>query len=174
MLRCLPAFLLLAAGAQASTAVQLDVPALTRAASDVVRVRVSSSRSAWVDEHRHLVTFVKVQVLERWKGSAPEVLQVVQPGGELDGVGQAVAGVAALVPGEEVVLFLEQRGGWRSAVGLAQGVYRVERGQGEARAVPAEARGLTLVAPRGQAVMARRPMSLHALQDEVRREGEQR
>ncbi len=127
-----------------------------------------------MDEHRHLVTFVKVQVLERWKGSAPGVLQVVQLGGELDGVGQAVAGVAPLVPGEEVVLFLEQRGPWRSAVGLAQGVYRVERSQGEARVIPAEVRGLTLVVPPGQAVTARRPMSLRALQDEVRRQGEQK
>jgi hypothetical protein len=174
MLRCLPVLLLLAAGALASTAVQMDVPGLTRAASDVVRVRVSSSRSAWTEGHRHLITLVEVEVLERWKGSGPWRLQVVQPGGELDGVGQRVAGVPALAAGEEAVLFLERHGPGHSVVGLAQGVYRVERTSGEVRAVPAELHGLGLVAPQGKAVGPRRPVSLDALKDEVRREVEQR
>jgi hypothetical protein len=172
MLRAVLVFLLLAAGAQASSAVQMDVTALSRAASDVVRVRVSSTRCAWTDEHRRLVTLVEVEVLERWKGAAEGVLRVLQPGGELDGIGQSVAGVAPLAAGEEVVLFLERRGPWHSAVGLAQGVYRVERVPGAARAVPADVHGLALVAPPGRALEPRRPVSLAALKDEVRREVE--
>ena len=172
MPRAVVVFSLLAAGAQASSAVQMDVTALSRAATEVVRVRVSSTRCAWMDEHRRLVTLVEVEVLERWKGSAQGVLRVLQPGGELDGIGQRVAGVAPLAVGEEVVLFLERRGPWHSAVGLAQGVYRVDRGAGAALAVPADAHGLTLVAPPGRALEPRRPVSLSALQDEVRREVE--
>jgi hypothetical protein len=172
MLRAVLLFSLLAPMAQASSALQMDVTALTRAASDVVRVRVFSARCVWMDEHRRLVTLVEVEVLERWKGSADAVLRVVQPGGELDGIGQRVAGVAPLAVGEEVVLFLERRGPWHSAVGLAQGVYRVERAPGVARAVPAEVHRLTLVAPAGRAVEPRRPVSLSALKDEVRREVE--
>jgi hypothetical protein len=172
IVRAVLVFSLLAGGAQASSAMQMDVTALTRAASDVVRVRVSSTRCAWMDEHRRLVTFVEVEVLERWKGSAQGALRVVQPGGELDGIGQRVPGVAPLAVGEEVVLFLERRGPWHSAVGLAQGVYRVEHVPGAARAVPADVNGLALVAPQGRAAEPRRPVSLSALKDEVRREVE--
>jgi hypothetical protein len=174
MVRLLPLVLLLTAGARASTVVRMDVSALTRAASDVVRVRVSSTRSAWMDEHRRLVTLVEVEVLERWKGSAQGTLRVVQPGGELDGVGQRVAGVASLAVGEEVVLFLERQPPWHQVVGLAQGVYRVERAQGAARAVPADTGGLTLVAPPGRAVGPRHEVSLGALKNDVQRAVEQR
>jgi hypothetical protein len=174
MLRALFVFSLLAAGAEASSVVQMDVAALTRAASDVVRVRVSSTECAWTDQHRRLVTLVQVEVLERFKGQATGTLRVVQPGGELDGIGQRVFGVAKLAVGEEVVLFLEQKGPWRGIVGLAQGAYRVERAPGAsvARAVPADLHGLTLVPPRGGTLELRHPVSLEALRDEVRREVE--
>ena len=167
---------LLATSTLASSAFQMDVTALTRAAADVVRVRVTSSRSAWTDEHRRLVTLVEVEVLERWKGTAATTLTVVQPGGVLDGVGQRVAGVARLVAGEEVVLFLEREGQAHRTVGLSQGVYRVVRasGSGPARAVPAELQGLALVPPPGRVPEPRLSVALEALRDAVRREAAQR
>jgi hypothetical protein len=161
---------LLASVAQASSAVQLDVHALARAASQVVRARVVSRRCAWADGHRRLVTFLDLELLDSWKGSARGPLTVVQPGGELDGVGQRVAGVAELAPGEEVVLFLERQGQFHRTVGLGQGVYRVERGGGAAQAMPAATPGLSLVAPNGSSLQPRQPMSLETLEGEVRRE----
>jgi len=163
--------LLLGSIATASTAVQMDVPALTRAATDVVRVRVGSSRVAWTDDHRRLVTFVEVSVLETWKGAAADRLTLAQPGGERDGIGQHVSGVAPLTPGEEVVLFLEAQGPLHRVVGLAQGVYRVERGDpaSAARAVPAGLEGLELVPPKGAVPAPRQPVDLEVLRDEVRR-----
>ncbi|MGZ6163676.1 MAG: hypothetical protein ACXWLS_10130, partial [Myxococcaceae bacterium] len=46
---------------------------------------------------------LEVEVLETWKGSAAGRLTVVQPGGEVDGIGQRVTGVAQLAQGEELV-----------------------------------------------------------------------
>ncbi len=162
----------LAGPAVASSAIEMDVPALTRAASDVVRARVASTRCAWTEDHRRLVTFVEVEVLEGWKGPAPTRLTVLQPGGERDGIGQRVAGVVSLDVGEEVVLFLERQGQLYRVLGLSEGVYRVERAADgtSPRAVPVAVRGLTLVAaPRG-ALQLRTAVALEALREGVRRE----
>lgn len=169
MLRTTFLLTLLSDVALASSAVPLDVPALTHAASDVVRVQVTSTRSVWTDNHRRLVTLVEVELLERWKGSAKRTLTVVQPGGELDGIGQRVAGVAPLAPREEVVLFLEAEGQFHRTVGLAQGVYRVKRSAGETRAVPAELQGLLLVGGKGRPLPPRLEFPLETLKDWVRR-----
>jgi hypothetical protein len=166
--------LVLAAPARASTAVQMDVPALTRAASDVVRARAVSTRCAWTEDHRRLVTFVEMEVLEAWKGPAPARLTVLQPGGEREGVGQRVEGVTPLVVGEEVVLFLEHQGPIHRVVGLSQGVYRVVRTAeaSAARAVPADVRGLALVSAPGRAGEPRAPVLLEGLRESVRQEVE--
>ncbi len=169
---CLLLFCLLATPGLASSAVQMDVPALARAASDIVHARVASTRSAWTDDHRRLVTFVEVDVLQGWKGQAAGKLTVVQQGGERDGFGQTVAGVATLTVGEELVLFLERQGPLYRVVGLSQGVYRVQSaadGTGS-RAVPAGLEGLQLMAPAGKVLSPRTPLPLEELRSAVRRE----
>ena len=92
-----------------------------------------------------------------------------QPGGERDGIGQRVSGVAPLSSGERVVLFLERTGPYHRVVGLAQGVYRVVpvEGSNELRAVPASIEGLELVSPPGHEPAARTPMPLSALRSSV-------
>lgn len=161
---------LLAAGtALASTAVQLDTPALTAAASDVVDGTVLSSSSAWSGDHRRIVTHVVVEVRDTWKGTASGRITVVQPGGERDGIGQRVSGVAPLASGERVVLFLERTGPYHRVVGLAQGVYRVVAadGTGELRAVPASLEGLELISSPGRETAARTAMPLSQLRTSV-------
>jgi hypothetical protein len=154
----------------ASSAVEMDVADLTQRATDVVRARVTSTRSAWTEDGRRLVTFVEVQVLEPYKGVARGHLTLLQPGGELDGLGQHVSGVARLDAGEEVVLFLERQGPVHRLVGLAQGVFRVSREGNtvDARAVRASLEGLELLAPSGQPPRARSPMTLDRLRQAVR------
>jgi hypothetical protein len=164
---------LFATTAVASTAVQLDVEALAGAASDVVRVRVASTRCAWTDAHHRIVTLVEVDVLDRWKGPTGGRLTILQPGGELDGVGQRVTGVVRLGTGEEVVLFLERQGAAYRTVGLAQGVYRVSRtSSGAVWAVPAGLEGLSLVQLPGRPAQPRVSVPLDTLRDSVRRAGE--
>jgi len=153
--------------ALASTAIQMDVPALTAHATEVVHGRIVSSVPGWTGDHRRIVTRVEVEVLETWKGTVAGKLTVVQPGGEVDGIGQRVSGVAELGPGEEVVLFLERTGPNHRVVGLAQGVYRVSTAAGTRQAVPASLEGLDLVAPAGPAPAARRALSLPQLREAV-------
>lgn len=162
--------LLLAGPVLASIAVRMDVPALTAAATDVVDGRVVSSSSEWTGDHRRIVTRVVVDVREAWKGTATGRITVVQPGGERDGIGQRVSGVAALADGERVVLFLERTGTQHRVVGLAQGVYRVvpSDGTGEARAVPASLAGLELVSPAGREPGLRAPLPVTDLRASVR------
>jgi hypothetical protein len=172
MLRASLLLLLLSGTALASAAVEMDVQALTRAASHVVRARVLSTRCAWTDDSRRLVTFVEEEVLEGWKGQATARLTVLQPGGELDGIGQRVPGVASLGVGEELVLFLERQGPLYRVEGLSQGVYRVQRvADGKpVQAVPAAVQGLTLVAAPGAQRHPRPTLSLEALREDVQRE----
>jgi hypothetical protein len=162
--------LLVAGAALASTAVRLDAPALTAAATDVVDGKVVSSSSAWTGDHRRIVTHVVVEVRDTWKGSATGRITVVQPGGEVDGIGQRVSGVAPLASGERVVLFLERTGPYHRVVGLAQGVYRVvpAEGSSELRAVPASTDGLELVSPAGREPAARTAVPLSELRTSVR------
>ncbi|HUM12447.1 MAG TPA: hypothetical protein VLT82_15985 [Myxococcaceae bacterium] len=161
------ALLTAAAPALASTALQMDVSSLTAQATDVVRGRVVSSTPAWTADHRRIVTRVEVEVLETWKGNATGRLTVLQPGGELDGIGQRVTGVAALGTGEELVLFLERSGPHHRIVGLAQGVYRITSAAGVRQAVPASLDGLDLVSPPGPAPAARRTVPLLQLREAV-------
>ena len=156
-----------AAPALASTVIQMDVPALTAHATDVVRGRIVSAVPGWTGDHRRIVTRVEVDVLEAWKGNATGRVTVVQPGGEVDGIGQRVSGVAELGPGEEVVLFLERTGSLHRVVGLAQGVYRVSTTAGARQAVPASVDGLDLVAPPGPAPADRRTVPLPQLREAV-------
>ena len=161
--------LLTAGTALASTAVRLDTPALTAAATDVVDGNVVSSSSVWTADHRRIVTHVVIEVRDTWKGAAHGRVTVVQPGGERDGIGQRVSGVAPLQLGERVVLFLERSGPYHRVVGLAQGVYWVVpvEGSTELRAVPAALEGLELVAPPGQTPAARTPVPLSELRTSV-------
>jgi hypothetical protein len=162
--------LLVATPAFASVALRMDVPALTAAATDVVDGTVVSSAAVWTSDHRRIVTHVVVEVREAWKGNARGRITVVQPGGELDGLGQRVSGVAELPTGARMVLFLERSGAMHRVVGLAQGVYRVVPGDGtaETRAVPASLDGLELVAPAGGETAARAPLPVSALRASVK------
>src|SRR5205814_2262958 len=60
------------------------------------------------DDARRISTFTVVEVTEASKGAPGKRLTVRQPGGEVGGIGQSVAGAARFAPGEEVVLFLER------------------------------------------------------------------
>ena len=158
--------LLGSADAMASSAIAMDVPAMTAASSEVVRARVTSTRADWTGDHRRIVTHVVVEILETWKGRAPGQITVLHPGGERDGLAQHVPGVATLAPGEEVVLFLARMGPYHRVIGLSQGVYRVSS-ERLPRALPASVQDLELVAPAGRTPGPREPVALDRLRAQV-------
>ncbi len=153
----------------ATTLVRLDLAHLTDSAQTVVHGRIVRSEPRWTDDHRRIVTVVTLRALETWKGSHAGTVTVLQPGGEIGRIGQRVEGVAALREGDEVVLFLARQGPAHVLVGLAQGVYRVERDPGGAvRAVPASTGDVGWVEARGgEARLARVPLALADLRNQV-------
>ena len=126
---------LAAPAARASIAVGLSIDELA-ARSDLVAVgRVESVAAHWASDQRHIYTRVHVALTERWKGSAGAAIDLVVPGGEVDGLGQAVAGEPRFESGERLVLFVRRRGEIYQLVGLAQGKFRVEGAPGAEEAL---------------------------------------
>jgi hypothetical protein len=123
----LPAALLVAAVASATTIIAYDVPALTRASSVVVRGTVKSVAPRWTKDRARIMTDVVIEVSEPWKGTPARELTVMQPGGVMGEIGQRVHGTAKFSPGEEVVVFLEARGDRYLLTGMVQGKFKVER-----------------------------------------------
>ncbi|MCH8335920.1 MAG: glutathione S-transferase N-terminal domain-containing protein [Proteobacteria bacterium] len=76
-----------------------------------------------------IVTRFRFAVAEGLKGVPTDTLEVVLPGGTLDGIRYRITGMPNFVPGEEVVLFLTRpdSAGRVWPVGLAQGGFRVRR-----------------------------------------------
>lgn len=126
--------LLLAAGAHATTLLALDLDTLAGTADAVVRAQVVKVSSRWTRDGGRIVTDVELRVAEAWKGGVERTIVVMQPGGVVGDLGQHVEGAATFAPGEEVVLFLEARGGRFTVAGMAQGRFKVEAGSDGAAA----------------------------------------
>jgi len=123
------AFVALYGNARATTMIPLDLKALVDNADRVVDATVESTESHWTAGHDAIFTDVKLRVLRVYKGAVKtgELITVRREGGVVDGIGQRVFGAAQFVPGEEAVVFVEQRGGASYVVGMAQGKLHVAK-----------------------------------------------
>ncbi len=77
-------------------------------------------------------TVTQLVVRESWKGRGPELLEVVQLGGQRGGQVTGVVGDARFTPGEQVLVFLrctEAEGARCTLVGLGKGRMRLSRGE---------------------------------------------
>jgi hypothetical protein len=113
-LRFVPLALLLAANARAATFLVPDDATLVRASRAIVSGVAGASHgrraAGWIET----VTTIHVDEVMKGTLAAGGDLDVVELGGEVDGIGYAVAGAARFTPGERVLLFLEtnSRGEW--------------------------------------------------------------
>jgi len=103
----------LAAGSvEASMMSFLSVEDLARASSRVVRARITGQTTRWTDNHEGIVTLVEATVISDLAASpgrgiaAGRRLQIVQAGGEVDGVLLDWTGRPTFRTGEDLVLFL--------------------------------------------------------------------
>ncbi|HUE89595.1 MAG TPA: fibronectin type III domain-containing protein [Vicinamibacterales bacterium] len=107
----------------------------------VVRGRVHDVASHWDPATTALYTYATIDVAETFKGAAPADgrLVVKMLGGRLPDIELRVAGQAELVPGEDVLLFLETRprDGTLYPVGFWQGAWRIQGGAIAQRRLPA-------------------------------------
>ena len=120
----------------------------------IVRGKVARNVSGWDDNHRRIWTWTELVVSDTVKGAPSKLVMVKQPGGEADGIGQAVAGVATFREGEDCILFLEpapdEKGVWRVS-GLSAGKVQVASDQGKTVAMRV-VDGLSFAAPAGKKV----------------------
>jgi hypothetical protein len=105
----------------------LDEAALAKQSDSVVRGRVVAQSVARVDGRLWTDTTLEVDEVLKGKLRPGAKMLVRQPGGERDGVGMRVIGVARFSLGEEVVLFARWAGGRHHSVGMAQGKYQLRR-----------------------------------------------
>ncbi|MBX7114504.1 MAG: hypothetical protein K1X64_09275 [Myxococcaceae bacterium] len=116
----------------------------------VIQGRVGQVDVRIDDSLGHIYTYAEILVDQTFKGRAPKILVVRQPGGEWSGRRETVAGAARFTPGEGVILFIEPAADDPSlyvSVALAAGKVSLEknaRGQWVGRRY---LDGLSFVAP---------------------------
>ena len=119
------------AAVQSATLEYLSTDQMIDQSTAIVRARVLDSIAR---RHGPLVyTHFTVKVTERLKGTGPERLDIVVPGGEAGGVRQTFAGAPALSAGAAYLLFLwTGASGLTHVLGYSQGVFLVRAdGNGE-------------------------------------------
>lgn len=120
----------------------------------IVRGRVLRSVSGWDDSHRRIWTWTELAVTDSIKGTNAGLVLVKQPGGEVEGIGQAVAGAARFQEGEDCVLLLEpapdEKGAFRPS-GLSAGKISIVTTYGKTVAMRAT-EGISFAPPTGKKV----------------------
>ena len=100
----------------------------------IVHGTVTQTHSRWNEDHSLIVTESQIRVTETLHGRPQSEVTVTQPGGRVGKLRVDVDGAVAVLPGQEVVLFLApgSGGGW-TPIGLACGTYSVETEQSSGR-----------------------------------------
>lgn len=130
---------LLGAPLFATTVVPADLGELAATAHVIVHGHVSEIGARAVPGRRAIERIVTVQVERYFKGDLGTEIRFRVPGGELGQYRTVMIGAPQFSEGDEVVLFLGQRGSATPYIlGLSQGLYRV---------VPGAAPGSRVVLP---------------------------
>ena len=136
---------------QAATVLHLSLEDMTRASGVVFHgvVKEVNDRVATSDAGPFR-TVVHFEILEVLRGLPQErrTFELEIPGGRGPRLVMRIPGMPKFSVGEEVLLFLEKYSGGYALTGLAQGVYRIDRGEGGILA-SRDLTGLSLVAPSG-------------------------
>jgi hypothetical protein len=113
--------------AAATTLEKLSVDQMVQRSTAIVRGKVLDSTSGM--RGRVIYTFYRVQVEERIKGDAAQVLEVAVPGGAYSGMRLTFPGAPRPVAGVEYVFFLwKGPSGANHILGLSQGLFDLKRG----------------------------------------------
>lgn len=112
----------------ASTLRHMDTRELVRNSDAIVIAEVTNVRSEWSPGRKRIITRTTVRVRDRITGLSASSFEILQLGGELDGVRVTVHGCPTFREGEEALLFLSGSAADRMQVtGLAQGKFEIRR-----------------------------------------------
>ena len=144
---------------RSATLERLTVNDLIAKSTAVVHGRVTGSSTVY--RGNVIYTDYRINVLDLWKGPTQSSVDVLVPGGVLNGVRQSYPGAPQLAAGQEYVLFL-----WTSSkgdtftLGFTQGVFVVQQdASGQATAVRA-ATTETMLEPGTGRVVKDQPLSM--------------
>jgi hypothetical protein len=156
-------------GALASATLEkLTLDQMIEQSTEIVRAKFMSATA----EQRGAVVYTRnrVQVLERWKGSAAAQVDILIPGGRLGNIKQTYAGAPSLQPGVEYVLFLwTGKSGMTQIIGLSQGALDLKPGSKGEPVVARAATKETMLDAKGSAVQDQPLlMTLAALDERIR------
>ncbi len=112
------------AASHATTVKRLSEEDLINEADRIVKVVLKEpGKSAWDSGHQRIYTTYSFEVREDLAGTGEKYLDLLQPGGEVDGIGQRAEGVPTFNLGDHVVLFLRKTDVGYQVIGLTQGVF---------------------------------------------------
>ena len=154
----------------ALTVKPLSFPELVAESGAVVHGRVAEVRGQWTTDRRGIESLVTVDAIDYLKGHWGGQVTVRVPGGQVGTFINLIPGAPRLAEGDRVVLFVKASGPSIPVItGTSQGVYRVamDAQSGTAMVVPPIVEAGAPLTPRGD--LARRPLSLPAFADAVRR-----
>lgn len=140
----------LAASAEASRFVRVDLDYLVAANETVIVGEVLEAHSYWTADGTFILTDAKVAVSDVLKGKpGASEIKVTLPGGTVGEMSAVVVGAAQLVPGKSYVLFLRKGDlpgvkSVQTVLDHSQGVFELKMGQDGLRAV-SQANGHPLV-----------------------------
>ncbi len=98
--------------AQDAEALMLELSAeeLSAEADVVIVGSVENTESFWNDERTNIYTSVEVSVVEVVEGALDqEIVEIIAPGGEVDGITETVTNAPVFEVGEETLLFLNEK-----------------------------------------------------------------
>jgi hypothetical protein len=109
---------------QSATLERLSLGDMASKSMLVVRGKVLSSHASFTGNL--IFTHYQIRVSESLKGEISGNVDVAVPGGEANGIRQAVSGTPDFQPGDEYVFFLwTSKAGITQVMGLTQGLFRV-------------------------------------------------
>jgi len=108
----------------------LNVDDMMAASESVVRGEVIATEGRWTDGGL-IETVVTVEVDDVYAGNTGDTIQVVAPGGTVDGVTLGIQGTAEFEVGDDVVVFADGR----QIVGFGQGAFLVDGDQQATRSM---------------------------------------
>ena len=118
---------------------EVSTAELIHQASDVVRAEVVSISSAWNEKRDFIFTTISLHITEAYKGTISNAssINVIIPGGEVDGIGLGVEHAPRFEKGEDVIVLLRETGeGTYAVVGWEMGKFNVRDGQVIEKGVP--------------------------------------
>jgi hypothetical protein len=154
----------------ALTVTPLSFSALVQQSTAVVQGHVVDVRAQWTADRRGIESLVVIEAAGYLKGDLGEHVTVRVPGGRVGSLVNIIPGAPRFTAGDRVVLFLTTDGPSIPVVtGTSQGVFRVttDAASGASLVVPPVIETAAPAPPRGD--LARRPLSLAAFSDAVRR-----